>query len=147
MSAQDDLTARTTVSIDAGVDDVWQELADPALIREYLLGANVESELRDGRLVVRQGPAGENKGEVLRMEPGRLLEYTHFSPVSGLPDEPQNYHTVTIELTPDGPATTQISLTQDNNGTAEDRKDAADNWHAVFTGLKHYAEGRRKEAA
>jgi uncharacterized protein YndB with AHSA1/START domain len=147
MSAEDDLTATTTVTIEASPDDVWLELADPALIRDYLLGANVVSEWQDGRLVVRQGQEDENKGEVLRVQPGRLLQYTHFTPVSGLPDEPQHYHTVTIEITADGPAATQISLTQDNNGTAEDRKDAADNWHAVLTDLKHYAEGRGKEAA
>jgi len=49
-----------------------------------------------------------------KSKPERILRYSHFSPLSGVPDRPENYHTVTIELSGDGDQT-KVSLAQDNN--------------------------------
>jgi len=35
---------------------------------------------------------------ILKLEPLQTLKYSHFSPLSGLTDKPENYHTVTVEL-------------------------------------------------
>jgi hypothetical protein len=67
-----------------------------------------------------QGKAYEDKGRILRLEPGRVLEYSHFSPLSGLPDRAENYHTVTIALSGEG-GPTRVSLSQDNNATEDAR--------------------------
>jgi hypothetical protein len=48
------------------------------------------------------------------IEPERKLEYGHFSPLSGLADEPDNYHRVSIELSGRGERT-EVTLEQDNN--------------------------------
>ena len=67
-----------------------------------MFGATVESKWGEGNSIVWkgewQGRAYEDRGTILRFELGRLLQYSHFSPLSGLPDEPQNYHTMTVEL-------------------------------------------------
>jgi hypothetical protein len=42
--------------------------------------------------------AYEDKGKILRFEPRKSLQYSHFSPLSGLHDNPENYHIVTIDL-------------------------------------------------
>jgi hypothetical protein len=36
------------------------------------------------------GKTHEDKGVILRLEPERLLQYSHFSPLSGLPDAPDS---------------------------------------------------------
>jgi Activator of Hsp90 ATPase homolog 1-like protein len=56
---------------------------------------------------------------VLAFEPERLLRCTHWSPMGGSEDTPENYHTATYELAEDGGKTT-LTLTQDNNATQEE---------------------------
>ena len=81
-----------------------------------------------------------DKGTVLEVEPEQLLKYTHWSPMGGSTDKPENYHTVTYELVQNG-ATTILTLTQDNNATREEAdKMAADNWGPMLEGLKKTAE-------
>jgi uncharacterized protein YndB with AHSA1/START domain len=151
MPPQDDeLVARATTIIAADPDAIWAALVDPAAIKQYMFGTTVESDWSEGSSIVWkgewQGRAYEDKGTIRRIEPGRRLRYTHFSPLSGLPDEPQNYHTVTIELAPEG-AGTSVTLTQDGSTTEEARKHSVENWSAMLESLKGYVEGRGAEAA
>jgi uncharacterized protein YndB with AHSA1/START domain len=74
-----------------------------------------------------QGTTYEDKGVILKLKPERLLQY---SPLSGKPDLPQNYHMVTIELASDGAATT-VTLSQDNNETEEEREHSEKNWQMM----------------
>jgi len=73
------------------------------------------------------------------VEPGRLLAYSHFSPLSGQPDIPKNYHTVTIELS-ETKGATRVSLKQDNNADEEARSHSEQNWRAMLEGLKKEVE-------
>jgi len=68
-----------------------------------------------------------------------LIQYSHFSPLSGKPDLPENYHTVTIKLTSDG-ATTIVLLTQDNNETEQEREHSEQNWKMMLDSLKKLLE-------
>lgn len=70
---------------------------------------------------------------------GRALAFTHFSPLSGQPDEPANDHLVTIELA-NGGGTTHVALTQDNNPTDDARRHSEKNWTMVLDGLKQHLE-------
>jgi uncharacterized protein YndB with AHSA1/START domain len=72
--------------------------------------------------------------------PGKIIQYSHFSPLSGLPDKPENYHTVTIELTAAG-SQTLVSLSQDHNATEEERSHSEQNWGIMLAGLKKFLEG------
>jgi hypothetical protein len=67
------------------------------------------------------------------------MRYTHFSPSSGLPDTPENHHTVTIELTGQGDDTV-LSLTQDNNPTEQAREHSEKNRSAMLVSLKALLE-------
>ena len=136
-----DLIAKAEVTINASAADVWSALVTPEAVRQYMFGAEVRSEWKEGsRIVWRgewQGKSFEDNGVVLQVEPGRLLRYSHFSPLSGAADLPENYHTVTIELTETGPAT-RVVLTQDNNATEQAREHSAKNWQQMLGGLKKY---------
>jgi uncharacterized protein YndB with AHSA1/START domain len=68
-----------------------------------------------------------------------VLQHSHFSPLSGQPDRPENYHTVTFELSGDG-TQTLISLSQDNNATEEAREHSEGNWRMMLTNLKKLLE-------
>ena len=135
----------TTIAADPGT--VWRALVDPAAIKQYMFGTTVESNWSPGSPITWkgewQGRAFEDKGTLLRVEPGRLLQYSHFSPLSGLPNEPENYHTVTIALEPEG-AGTSVTLTQDGSTTEEARQHSEETWRTMLDSLKSYAEKRRE---
>jgi uncharacterized protein YndB with AHSA1/START domain len=137
--------ARAAVTIDAPPDTVWRALTDPGAIARYMFGATVVTDWREGSPIAWQGEYQgrryEDKGRVLRALPARLLEYTHFSPLAGLPDEPENYHHVTVELTAEGGGT-RVTLVQDNNVSEEARRHSERNWATMLDGLKREAEGR-----
>lgn len=136
--------AITSVTIDAPTEKVWQALTDPEKVKQYLHGTEMSTDWKEGsRITWRgewQGRAYEDKGTVLDVKPLRLLRYTHWSPMGGSEDRPENYHTVTYELSGEDGKTT-LTLTQDNNPTQEEAdKMAANNWAPVLQGLKNAAE-------
>jgi uncharacterized protein YndB with AHSA1/START domain len=138
------LIANASIIIDGPTDKVWDALVNPTAIEQYMFGTNVATDWREGSPITWsgkwQGQSYEDKGVILKFEPGRAIQYTHFSPLSGLPDKPENYHTVNIELTHDGNQT-HVSLTQDNNSTEQAREHSEKNWEMMLTALKKFVEG------
>jgi uncharacterized protein YndB with AHSA1/START domain len=137
------LVARASTTIDAPVTRVWDALVDPEAIRRYMFGTTVVSDWMEGSPIVWRGEwkgkAYEDTGVILRLQRGRVLRYSHFSPLSGLPDTPENHHTVTIELVEQA-GRTRVSLAQDNNATEEARQHSERNWSAMLAGLKQLLE-------
>lgn len=72
-------------------------------------------------------------------EPGRRLSYTHWSPLSGTPDVPENHHVVTFRLEPHE-GSTDVSIVQENLAGG-DPDHLRKNWSAVLEGLSRVAEG------
>lgn len=142
--AKKDFIAEASIDLDADAERVWRALVDPEAIRRYMFGTNVLSDWKQGSQIVWKGEWEgrdyEDHGVIRELTPPRRLSYTHFSPLSGQPDVPENYHTVTIELAPSG-AGTHVRLTQDNNPTEEAREHSRKNWSMMLEGLKkHLAE-------
>ena len=137
------LIARASIDIDASSEKVWNALVNPDAIKQYMFGTTVVSDWHTGSRIIWkgewQGRPYEDKGTILRMEPMRIIQYNHFSPLSGLPDKPENYHTVTIELSTSGNQT-HVLLSQDNNAGEEERTHSQKNWEAMLAGLKKVAE-------
>jgi uncharacterized protein YndB with AHSA1/START domain len=133
--------ASTIISAPAAI--VWGALTKPNIIKQYMFGTNVVSDWKQGSPIVWkgewQGRSYEDKGQVLEVVEDRLLRYSHFSPLSGKPDAPENYHTVTIELESRGDQTI-VTLSQDNNETAEDRDHSERNWQTMLNELKTLLE-------
>jgi uncharacterized protein YndB with AHSA1/START domain len=71
--------------------------------------------------------------------PDHRLKVTHFSPLSGQEDAPENYHTLLYELTEDG-GKTHVSLSQDNNATKEAAEHSQANWEKMLSALKEVVE-------
>lgn len=137
------LVAHAAITVNASPAKVWEALVDPHAIKQYMFGTNVVSDWKQGSKIVFKGEwkgrSYEDKGVILDLEPGKRLQYSHYSPLMGKPDAPENYHTVTIELSGDGNRT-RVSLTQDNNATAEVRDHSTKNWEMMLAGLKKHVE-------
>lgn len=139
----DNLIAQTSTTISAPIAAVWKALTDPAQIKQYMFGTDAVSDWHEGSPIVwrgeLQGRRYEDKGTILKLVPQHTLQFSHYSPLSGMPDEPQNYHTVTIEIFGQG-TLTHVSLTQDGNASAEERDHSAKNWAMMLQGLKGLVE-------
>lgn len=139
----ENLVAQADVTIDAPTGEVWQALISPDAIKQYMFGTTVASQWTEGSNITWkgawQGKQYEDKGIILQLRPGRVLQYSHFSPLAGLPDKPENYHTVTIELTPEG-GRTHVALSQDNNSNENAKAHSEKNWQQMLDGLKQYVE-------
>ncbi len=135
--------AKSSIIVNAPFNTVWEALTKPDIISKYMFGTKVETDWAVGSPIffrgVWQGRSYEDKGSILRLERHRLLEYSHFSPLAGLPDKPENYHTVTIHLTGNDGAVI-VSLEQDNNSTEQAKKHSEENWGLMLKGLKETAE-------
>jgi uncharacterized protein YndB with AHSA1/START domain len=138
-----DLVAKASISIYAPVEKVWDALINPKVIRQYMFGTEVISKWTEGSTIVWKGvwkgKPYEDKGEILKIEPGKILEYSHFSPLTGLPDKPENYHKVTYELVTEGPHTL-IYLSQDNNRNEKEMEHSQSMWKKMLNELKNVLE-------
>ena len=138
------LIAKATVTINAPASRVWEALTNPELIKQYLFGADVISDWKVGSPIiykgVYEGKAYQDKGEVLKAEPEKILLMTHWSPLSGTPDTPENYHQVSYELSPENGGT-QLSITQDNNSSEEEQAQNSKFWQTALNSIKKLLEG------
>jgi uncharacterized protein YndB with AHSA1/START domain len=138
-----DHVASAAIEIDAPPGEVWTALTDPEQIKKYMFGSQVETDWQPGSPIVwkgeYEGKKYEDKGEIVEIERERRLKMTHFSPLSGEEDVPENYHTVLYELEKNGEHT-RVSLTQDNNSSAEAAEHSKSNWEKMLAGLKKVVE-------
>jgi uncharacterized protein YndB with AHSA1/START domain len=138
-----DFTASADIEVAASADAVWHALTDPDSVEKYFFGARVDTDWQPGSPIVWrgefQGKPFEDKGEIVDVEENRLLRVTHYSPLSGLDDVPQNYHTLTFTLT-ERDAGTHVELAQDNNGSQDEADRSSSNWKSMLEGLKAVVE-------
>jgi uncharacterized protein YndB with AHSA1/START domain len=139
-----DHVAKAETEIEAPPAEVWHALTDPEQIKQYMFGSQVVTDWKQGSPIVwkgeYEGKQYEDKGEIVEVEPERRLKVTHFSPLSGDEDRPENYHTVLYELEQRN-GNTHVSLTQVNNSSEEAAEHSQANWEKMLAGLKQVVEG------
>ena len=144
------ITASASIVVDKPREDVWKALTDPDLVSKYFMGATVKTDWQVGHPITFKGTwkdkPFEDKGEILSIKAEEEMTYSHWSPLSGQADTPENYHVVHIELDDAAYGATLVTLEQSNlNGavTEDDRKNREDyekNWASTLQGLKKVAE-------
>lgn len=138
-----DAVASTVVA--ATPEEVWVALTDPALIRKYFLGTNVTTTWRVGDPITYEGEYNgkpyQDSGTILAFDPPKLLKTTHYSPASGLPDTPENHHTVEYRVTEESGGTT-VTISQGNNSSQEEVEQSTATWQVVLQNLKEFLESR-----
>ena len=135
--------AKAETTVYASSDKVWKALIDPTMINRYMFGTTVTSDWKEGSKITWegewQGKHYKDKGKILELVPGKRLQYSHFSPLEGNDEVPENYHIVTIDLFPKDDHTLVI-LKQDNNHTEEARQHSEKNWKMMLDSLKKLLE-------
>ncbi|GAB0107318.1 SRPBCC domain-containing protein [Nocardia sp. JMUB6875] len=133
--------AVATTTLPHPPERVWRALTDPAEITQYFFGTEVVTDWQVGESIVWrgewQGKQYEDRGEVLAFEPAKRLRVSHYSPLTGLPDTPENYHTVTWALEP-APGGTELTIRQGNNKSEGEITESEKTWQSVLDGLEQY---------
>ena len=137
-------TATAETDVAATPERVWGALTDPDQIAEYMGGSQVVTSWKVGSSITWQGEydgrSYQDKGEVLTYDEPHVLSVTHYSPMMGQPDEPENYHTLVYTLTKSDDRT-HLQLTQDGCDSEEQAAHFSKNWQGMLDGLKAHVEG------
>ncbi|MEO5920807.1 MAG: SRPBCC domain-containing protein [Pseudolysinimonas sp.] len=137
------IEATADLEIAAGPEHVWGILTDNDAFGEVMFGSEIVTDWKVGSPILFrgtwEGKPFEDKGEILELDPPRRMRVTHYSPLSGEKDAPENYHEVRYDLAPasDG---TRVTITQDNNPTQDAADHSTANWQTMLESLKKVAE-------
>jgi uncharacterized protein YndB with AHSA1/START domain len=134
-----------TVQIDAPISRVWDSLTNPEIMKKWMSETEIEI-LTDwkvgspftirGRL---HGIKFENMGKVLQFEPEKLLQYSHLSSLSRLPDKLENYAILEFRVAPMDNRTA-VTLTASHFATESIYKHMAFYWNVTLEILKRMIE-------
>ncbi|HMI59850.1 MAG TPA: SRPBCC domain-containing protein [Puia sp.] len=98
------LTVTNAITIQATAARVWDALTNPEMTKKYMFGCEALSDWKPGSPLLWKGNFNglemvAVKGKVVKIEPGKLLVYTTIDPNNpAVPDLPENYLTVTYDL-------------------------------------------------
>ena len=138
-----DHVAHAETEISASPQQVWDAMTDPEAISRFMFGSKVETDWEEGSPITWSGEYDgrpfQDKGEILEVVENQRLRMTHFSPLSGKDDVPENHHTLDYRLEDRG-ASTRLTLDQDGNDSAEQAEQVAGNWQMMLDQLKKYVE-------
>ncbi|WP_163161560.1 SRPBCC family protein [Arthrobacter sp. Alg241-R88] len=138
-----DYVATSSVTVEAPPARVWDVITDPAATRDFMFGTELSTDWTVGGPITWsgswEGKDYQDKGVVLEVEPGQKLVYTHFSPLGGQEDKPENYHTLTWTLQDQG-GRTLLVLSQDNNASAEAAEHSKGMWDKLVADVKRLSE-------
>ena len=137
-------TATAQTDIAASPKRVWAALTDPEHIAAYMHGSRVTTTWEVGSAITWDGEydgrSYRDKGEVLTYDEPHVLSVTHYSPMMGQPDAPENYHTLVYTLEGSGDRT-RLALTQDGCDSEQQATRFSQNWQGMLDGLKAHVEG------
>ncbi|WP_348789756.1 SRPBCC family protein [Leifsonia sp. NPDC080035] len=136
-------TARASIHVDATPDAVWHAITDPATIARFLFGTRVVTDWTEGSPIVYrgewEGEPYEDKGTILEFVPNERFVSSYYSPLSGKPDVPESYQTVSYLLAADGDGTL-VTITQDGCADDAEAQRMGDNWAMTLGSLKSVVE-------
>ena len=99
------LVVTNTITIEAPARKVWDALTNPEQTKKYMFGCEALSDWKPGSPLIWKGTFNgvemvAVKGDVVSIEPGKSLVYTVIDPNNPkIPDLPENYLTITCDLT------------------------------------------------
>jgi uncharacterized protein YndB with AHSA1/START domain len=144
MKTKKSFTATQSIGIRADISRVWDVLTKPELFKQVMFGTEIVSDWKVGSSITYkgewEGKPYEDKGKIIEIQPPRLLVSTYWSAFSGLADAPENYQTVSYELTPEDGGT-RLTVTQENNETETSARRSEQNWWIVLVAIKELLEG------
>ena len=137
------------VTINASTSQVWHILTTPELMKKWMISDDIEININTdwkvgSPMVIRGNMSGknfENNGTVLQFEPEKILEYSHLSSMSRLPNRPESYSIIEFRLQPMENLTI-LTLTVSNFPTESIYKHLAFYWNVTLEVLKRMIENK-----
>jgi uncharacterized protein YndB with AHSA1/START domain len=134
----------SAVTINAPRDVVWAAVTLPHFVQLWQYGSELTTDWTVGGPIrfraEWQGETFEQWGTVLEYDAPVRLRYSLFAPRSGLEDRPENYFTMTYELS-DVDGGTRVTFIQQDPRVSDDVHDADDSENPVLLALRVVAEG------
>jgi uncharacterized protein YndB with AHSA1/START domain len=138
-------STKQAIVIDAPIERVWEALTIPDQIVRWFFGVETLTDWTVGSPIVHrgeyQGRPYEDRGVILEFEPPKRLVHTHWSPVSALPDAPENYDRVSWELS-EAAGGTKLTIRESNLASEEAKATSEQSWRLALAGLKEFIEGK-----
>jgi uncharacterized protein YndB with AHSA1/START domain len=132
-----------SITIHATAEKIWAAITRPETIKQWFFGVETETDWQVGSPIVHrgewQGKPCEDKGEIVRFDPPKVLVHTHWSDTSGRPDRPENYQEVSWELT-ERDEDTDLTVTEHNLPSGEARAVSDRSWAMALQKLKELVE-------
>ena len=140
-------TIRKSIRINAPLYAVWDALTQPGLMKSWMADSEIEivTTWEVGSPIITNVQAASyktaftNTGIVLQFEKGRVLEYSHLSSLSRLPDHPENYTVIRFTLHQEDDHTL-IELKLSNFPTKSHYKHIDFYWTVTLDVLKRFVE-------
>ncbi len=135
--------ASVSVTIRAPLERVWDAITQPAIVKQYFFGTDLDTDWKVGSPVFFrgewQGRRYEDRGIVLAYEPMKALAFNYWSSFSGIPDTPETRQLVRYQLDPaaDG---VRVTVEQSNVASQAIADHSAENWRGVLDGMKRLLE-------
>lgn len=146
------LIVENIISINAPAAKVWDLLVNPEQTKKYMFGCETVSDWQVGSPLLWRGEyEGQQmvfvKGDIVRIEPGKLLVYTVIDPNNAnIPDVPENYLTVTYALA-ENDGKTALTVSQGDFATVaqgqkryEETYNNGEGWNPILVQIKALAE-------
>ncbi len=136
-------TASVSVTIRAPLERVWDAITQPAIVKQYFFGTDLDTDWRVGSSVFFrgewQGKRYEDRGTVLAYEPMKALAFNYWSSFSGTQDATETRQIVRyrLEPVPDG---IRVTVDQSNVASQAIADHSAENWRGVLDGMKRLLE-------
>jgi uncharacterized protein YndB with AHSA1/START domain len=132
------------ITIKAEPAKVWEALTNPELTKKYFFGCKVYSKWKEGSSIAFKGrfmlvKKIEMKGKIVKIEPGKLLQYTLMNEGS---EDAANQSLVTDKLAYKN-GKTVLSITDDvgkAEGAGERYERSVKGWDKILKGLKELVE-------
>jgi uncharacterized protein YndB with AHSA1/START domain len=119
------LIVTNIITLNAPAPKVWNALTNPAETKKYMFGCEALSDWKEGSPLIWKGTFNgvelvAVKGTIKKIRPGQYLEYTVIDPNNpAIPDLPENYLTVTLDLK-EQDGQTLLTATQGDYSTVAD---------------------------
>jgi uncharacterized protein YndB with AHSA1/START domain len=145
------LLIQNTITIKAPASKVWDALVNPEQTKKYMFGCETFSDWKPTSLLEWKATYEGKEmvfvtGHIVSIEPEKLLVYTVFDPNSTMENIPENYLTVTYELTETN-SQTILNVTQgDYSKVAEGERrynesyNNGEGWNPILAAIKSLLE-------
>ena len=141
------LLIQNNITIKAPARQVWNALTNPEETKKYMFGCETVSDWQPGSHLLWKGSyEGKEmifvKGNIVSIQPGKSLVYTVFDPNSTMEDIPENYLTVTYEISEENGQTllvvTQVdySIVADGERRYAESYNGGQGWNPILLEIK-----------